>query len=345
MEDIKIAFAQEAFLEGFEICMRRIEKNFRGVDPNLLTDESSEGVGPSNAGATSRITEPALSAPKLAAEASKSILKPDATKDVSISPASALVEKPSNDCSQGPSSLINAELLSQEIDTQATEMLTKGLYIKKRKGKVPSDGSKRAKGALHKEEFISTKLKATLTLEEERRKEVKNRVIQLETQMAKSISEVMTRAVEVFKTSLEIRNLNVEFGQKAFIKDSSSTKVGWPKGGSDKAFDKKSKEVHLLKKKLKKMEDDLQASRKNTSEVTKEVTRLHGLHMKDAVSFNIWKDSFEKKIIKLKRNASDKSWALTAKISSLEADLKNAGEKIHLVEGSSPWSIDKAQYD
>ena len=28
MEDIKIAFTHEAFLEGFEICMRRVTKNF-----------------------------------------------------------------------------------------------------------------------------------------------------------------------------------------------------------------------------------------------------------------------------------------------------------------------------
>ncbi|EHA8586930.1 hypothetical protein COCNU_scaffold001180G000010 [Cocos nucifera] len=36
--------------------------------------------------------------------------------------------------------------------------------------------------------------------------------------MAKSISEAMTRAVAKFKTCLEMRNLNIEFGQKAFIK-------------------------------------------------------------------------------------------------------------------------------
>ncbi|EHA8588326.1 hypothetical protein COCNU_scaffold004776G000010 [Cocos nucifera] len=35
--------------------------------------------------------------------------------------------------------------------------------------------------------------------------------------MAKLISVVMTQAMEEFKTSLEIRNLNVEFNQKVFI--------------------------------------------------------------------------------------------------------------------------------
>ena len=51
MEDIKIAFAQEAFLEGFEICMRRVTKNFSKVDLNLLTNEPSDEAGPSNTGA------------------------------------------------------------------------------------------------------------------------------------------------------------------------------------------------------------------------------------------------------------------------------------------------------
>ncbi|KAG1328010.1 hypothetical protein COCNU_01G019440 [Cocos nucifera] len=73
--------------------------------------------------------------------------------------------------------------------------------------------------ALHKEEFTSAGLKVALALEEERRKESKKRVTKLETQMAKLILEVMTQTMEEFKTSSEIRNLNVEFGQKAFIKD------------------------------------------------------------------------------------------------------------------------------
>ncbi|EHA8587113.1 hypothetical protein COCNU_scaffold001452G000010 [Cocos nucifera] len=68
-------------------------------------------------------------------------------------------------------------------------------------------------GALRKEEFISTKLKAALALEEERKKEG-----ELEARMAKSILEAMIRAVEEFKASFEMRNLNFEFGQQAFIK-------------------------------------------------------------------------------------------------------------------------------
>ena len=89
------------------------------------------------------------------------------------------------------------------------------------------------------------------------------------------------------------------------------------------------KEVHLLRKKLKKVEADLQFSRKNASKATREITRLHGLHIKDAVSFSIQKGSFEKEITELKRNSSDKSWALTAK------NLKKTKKKIYLLEGSS----------
>ena len=100
-----------------------------------------------------------------------------------------------------------------------------------------------------------------------------------------------------------------------------------------------------MRKKLKKVEADLQASRKNASEVTKEVTRLRSLHMNDSTSFSIWKENFKKKLDKLRKNASDMSWVLTVKIGSLEVDLKKAKEKIHLLEGNSPWSTDKARYD
>ncbi|EHA8587318.1 hypothetical protein COCNU_scaffold001878G000020 [Cocos nucifera] len=66
------------------------------------------------------------------------------------------------------------------------------------------------------------------------------------------------------------------------------------------------KKVHLLRKRLKRVEADLESSQKNASRTTKEITYLYDLHMKDAVSFSIWKGSFEKEIAELKRNASDK---------------------------------------
>ena len=40
--------------------------------------------------------------------------------------------------------------------------------------------------------------------------------------------------------------------------------------------------------------------------MTKEVTHLRDLHMKEAVSFSIRKGSYEKEITKLKRNIDDK---------------------------------------
>ncbi|KAG1334184.1 hypothetical protein COCNU_03G003030 [Cocos nucifera] len=82
------------------------------------------------------------------------------------------------------------------------------------------------------------------------------------------------------------------------------------------------REIHHLKKKLKKMEDELQRSRKNASKAIIEVTCLCKLHMKDSVSFNIKKGNFERELAKLKKSINDKSWALTMKVSFLEVELK-----------------------
>ena len=64
--------------------------------------------------------------------------------------------------------------------------------------------------------------------------------------------------------------------------------------------------------------------------------------MKDSASFNIRKGNFERELAELKKGASEKSWTLIAKASSLEVKLKAVKKKIHLLEGSSPWSSDKA---
>ncbi|EHA8586752.1 hypothetical protein COCNU_scaffold000878G000010 [Cocos nucifera] len=64
MEDIKIAFAREAILKGFQICMRRVMENFSDIDLDLLMDESDDEASPSYAsievGAASHIAEPTL---------------------------------------------------------------------------------------------------------------------------------------------------------------------------------------------------------------------------------------------------------------------------------------------
>ena len=93
------------------------------------------------------------------------------------------------------------------------------------------------------------------------------------------------------------------------------------------------------------MEDELQRSKKNASEATIEVTHLRKLHIKDSISFNIKKDNFEKEQTELRKNVSDKSWALAAKISFLEVELKTVKEKIQLLKESSPWSSDKVRYE
>ncbi|EHA8589058.1 hypothetical protein COCNU_scaffold007842G000010 [Cocos nucifera] len=72
--------------------------------------------------------------------------------------------------------------------------------------------------ALRKKEFISIGLKVVLALEEKRRQEAEGRVASLEAQMSKSISEVAAQAMEEFKISLEMKNLNIAFAQQAFIK-------------------------------------------------------------------------------------------------------------------------------
>ncbi|EHA8590250.1 hypothetical protein COCNU_scaffold016396G000010 [Cocos nucifera] len=87
-------------------------------------------------------------------------------------------------------------------------------------------------------------------------------------------------------------------------------------------------EIHHLKKELRKIEDDLQKSRKNASEATIKVTHLRNLHRKDSTNFSIRKGSFEKEMAKLRRSASNMSWKLTTKISSLEINLTMVKEKI-----------------
>ena len=69
--------------------------------------------------------------------------------------------------------------------------------------------------ALQKEGQISTDLRATL---EEERKKAEAEVFELKVQIPTLISKAMVWAVEEFKTSSEMRDLKVEFGQAAFIK-------------------------------------------------------------------------------------------------------------------------------
>ncbi|EHA8589083.1 hypothetical protein COCNU_scaffold007932G000020 [Cocos nucifera] len=67
-------------------------------------------------------------------------------------------------------------------------------------------------GTLQKEELDSIELKATLALEEEKRKEAKGRAAELEAHEAKSASKVVAWAMEEFKASPKMKDLNITFG-------------------------------------------------------------------------------------------------------------------------------------
>ena len=68
---------------------------------------------------------------------------------------------------------------------------------------------------LQKEEQPSADLKAAL---EEERKKAEAEVSKLKEQIPTLVSEARTQAVEEFKTSFEMEDLQVQFGQDAFIK-------------------------------------------------------------------------------------------------------------------------------
>ncbi|EHA8592145.1 hypothetical protein COCNU_contig69310783G000010 [Cocos nucifera] len=65
-------------------------------------------------------------------------------------------------------------------------------------------------GTLRKK-FISVRLKEALALEEEENIEARLKVVKLEVQLAKSISEATTQAMEEFRTSPEMKDLNITF--------------------------------------------------------------------------------------------------------------------------------------
>ncbi|EHA8586371.1 hypothetical protein COCNU_scaffold000249G000020 [Cocos nucifera] len=165
---------------------------------------------------------------------------------------------------------------------------------------------------LRKKEFIPTELKATLALEKEEKKEARAKIVELEAQMTKATMEAVNPSDDQSRnppSPLDADLLPQGVLLKSLIRNLK-------------------KKVHHLRKKLKKMEDDLQALRENASEVTKEVTYLQNVHMKDSASFAIQKRIFKKEISELKKSASDKSWALTMKIGTLKARLKMTKEKI-----------------
>ena len=85
-------------MEGIEICMIRVVKNFLDVDLDLLTDEPDE-VGPSNAGAASpavelapRNVKPTTATPEPAIVAPRRTPDPDTVENVPTSSTVAPLE-------------------------------------------------------------------------------------------------------------------------------------------------------------------------------------------------------------------------------------------------------------
>ncbi|KAG1362705.1 hypothetical protein COCNU_10G009240 [Cocos nucifera] len=125
------------------------------------------------------------------------------------------------------------KLSESEMDIDAVERLIKDLYIqKKRKGAASGGSSKRMKVDGLSFEVVDVPATAPEVIsgievlsiiegsigEEEKKKKVEIKIIELEVRMSKSISKAAARAMEEFKASFEMKDLNIAFGQKAFIK-------------------------------------------------------------------------------------------------------------------------------
>ncbi|EHA8588579.1 hypothetical protein COCNU_scaffold005880G000010 [Cocos nucifera] len=72
------------------------------------------------------------------------------------------------------------------------------------------------KEMLHREKKTSAELKAALALEEERRKKIEAELAELKERILGQISKAMSLAIEEFKVSFEMRDLNMEFSREAF---------------------------------------------------------------------------------------------------------------------------------
>ncbi|EHA8586415.1 hypothetical protein COCNU_scaffold000335G000030 [Cocos nucifera] len=92
MEDIKIAFTQEAILKGFDVCMERIVKKFLDMDLDFLTEEPDDEACPSNAGVASPIVEPSPKTFKPAAAAPELAPKPEVVENTPTSSATMPLE-------------------------------------------------------------------------------------------------------------------------------------------------------------------------------------------------------------------------------------------------------------
>ncbi|EHA8588403.1 hypothetical protein COCNU_scaffold005031G000040 [Cocos nucifera] len=79
------------------------------------------------------------------------------------------------------------------------------------------------------------------------------------------------------------------------------------------------KEVHQLKRKLGKMEGELQKFKKSYADANVEINRLHQVHKKDAIDYIDKKRQLTEELERAKKLSNDKAWVLSIKIFFLEA--------------------------
>ncbi|EHA8588638.1 hypothetical protein COCNU_scaffold006084G000010 [Cocos nucifera] len=110
------------------------------------------------------------------------------------------------------------EALKVQGDLQAKIDYAQGKVVEaERLTEVKVVENENLRGALQKEKLISIGLKTALTLEEEK-KEAEIKFVKLEVKILKSVLKVAAQAMEEFKASSKMKDLNIAFDQKAFIK-------------------------------------------------------------------------------------------------------------------------------
>ncbi|EHA8586813.1 hypothetical protein COCNU_scaffold000979G000030 [Cocos nucifera] len=87
MKDLNIAFSQEAFIEGFELCEGRVARRFPELDLSFLgEEEAGKKVGPSSIEANLSSTKPIAEVLEPAMEV------PEPTESTPVSSATAPLE-------------------------------------------------------------------------------------------------------------------------------------------------------------------------------------------------------------------------------------------------------------
>ncbi|KAG1366908.1 hypothetical protein COCNU_13G006980 [Cocos nucifera] len=151
------------------------------------------------------------------------------------------------------------------MDAQAAKMLTKGLFTKKRKGKAQDDGSKRTKVGISSsgvpastvavsEVIVGTEIAPTVEVDIASMGPVPS-MPSVDLSFDESSSSPSEHTIKVPKL---VRKLEVAESDPTSSFESPTNGDPLPQGVPMNPLIKNlRKEVHLLRKKLKKMEDDL----------------------------------------------------------------------------------------